>query len=50
MKNFKLWGVVTMVTAFLMIFAHLYDNVMLYIILGVILLVSLVLTINSIKV
>lgn len=49
MKNFKLWAVVTLVTAFLMMFAHLYENVTLYIILGVILLVSLVLTINSIK-
>ena len=49
MRNFKLWGVVTMVTAFLMMLAHLYDNVTLYIILSVVLLVSLVLTINSIK-
>ena len=49
MRNFKLWGVVTIVTALLMMFAHLYDNVILYIILGAILLVSLVLTINSIK-
>lgn len=50
MKNFNLWGTITLVTAFLMMLAHLYDNVMLYIILGVILLVSLVLTINSIKI
>lgn len=49
MKNFNLWGVVTMVAAFLMMFAHLYENTTLYIILGVILLVSLVLTINSVK-
>lgn len=50
MKNFNLWGIVTMVIALLMMLAHLYDNTTLYIILGVILLVSLVLTINSIKV
>ena len=50
MKNFNLWGIITLVMAFLMIFTHLYDNVTLYIILGVILLVSLVLTINSIKI
>ena len=49
MKNFKLWGVVTLVTAFLMMFAHLYENVTLYIVLGAVLLVSLVLTINSIE-
>ena len=49
MRNFKLWGVVTLVTAFLMMFAHLYDNVTLYIVLGAVLLVSLVLTINSIE-
>lgn len=49
MKNFKLWGIVTMVTAFLMMLAHLYNNLTLYIILGVVLLVSLVLTINSIE-
>lgn len=49
MRNFNLWGVVTLVTAFLMMLAHLYDSVTLYIILGVVLLVSLVLTINSIK-
>lgn len=49
MKNFKLWGIVTLVTALLMMFAHLYENLTLYIILGVILLVSLVLTINSIE-
>ena len=49
MKNFKLWGVVTLVTAFSMMLAHLYDNLTLYIILGVVLLVSLVLTINSIE-
>ena len=50
MKNFKLWGVVTLVTAFLMMLAHLYDNVTLYIILGVVLVVSLVLMINSIEI
>jgi len=49
MKNFKLWGVVTLVTAFLMMLAHLYENLTLYIVLGVVLLVSLVLTINSIE-
>lgn len=49
MKNFKLWGVVTMVTAFLMMLAHLYENLTLYIVLGAILLVSFVLTINSIE-
>lgn len=50
MKNFNLWGSITLVTAFSMMLAHLYDNVTLYIILGVVLLVSLVLTINSIKI
>ena len=49
MKNFKLWGVVTLVTAFLMMLAHFYENLTLYIVLGVVLLVSLVLTINSIE-
>lgn len=49
MKNFNLWGIVTLVLAILMMLAHLYDNVTLYVILGVILLVSLVLTINSVK-
>lgn len=49
MKNFKLWGSITIVGMILMCIAHLYDNIVAYIILGLIFLISLVLTINSIE-